>query len=93
MFGVVSTGTSSIAIDLTYDKKRMDEAIKKIAGSALKPSEIIEGPQGPERAQRAEVPRARRVFDRVRHRQQPVESAESPEGGHLRQQRLRLQPV
>ena len=47
MFGVVSTGTSSIAIDLTYDKKRMDEAIKKIAGSALKPSEIIEGPQGP----------------------------------------------
>ena len=47
MFGVVSTGTSSIAIDLTYDKKRMDEAIKKIAGSALKPSEIIQGPQGP----------------------------------------------
>jgi len=47
MFGVVSTGTSSIAIDLTYDKKRMDEAIKKIAGSALKPSELIEGPQGP----------------------------------------------
>jgi VWFA-related protein len=47
MFGVVSTGTSSIAIDLTYDRKRMDEAIKKIAGSALKPSELIEGPQGP----------------------------------------------
>ena len=47
MFGVVSTGTSSIAIDLTYDRKRMDEAIKKIAGSALKPSEIIQGPQGP----------------------------------------------
>ena len=47
MFGVVSTGTSSIAIDLTYDKKRMDEAIKKISGSALKPSELIQGPQGP----------------------------------------------
>ncbi len=47
MFGVVSTGTSSIAIDLTYDRKRMDEAIKKIAGGALKPSEIIQGPQGP----------------------------------------------
>ncbi len=47
MFGVVSTGTSSIAIDLTYDRKRMDEAIKKISGSALKPSELIEGPQGP----------------------------------------------
>ena len=25
----------------------MDEAIKKISGSALKPSELIEGPQGP----------------------------------------------
>jgi VWFA-related protein len=47
MFGIVSTGTSSIAIDLTYDRKRMDEAIKKITGSALKPSELIEGPQGP----------------------------------------------
>jgi VWFA-related protein len=47
MFGIVSTGTSSIAIDLTYDRKRMDEAIKKIYGSALKPSELIEGPQGP----------------------------------------------
>ena len=47
MFGIVSTGTSSIAIDLTYDRKRMDEAIKKISGSGLKPSELIEGPQGP----------------------------------------------
>ena len=44
MFGVVSTGTSSISIDMTYDRKRMDEAIAKISGSALKPSEIIEGP-------------------------------------------------
>jgi VWFA-related protein len=43
MFGVVSTGTSSISIDMTYDRKRMDEAIAKISGSALKPKEIIEG--------------------------------------------------
>ncbi len=43
MFGVVSTGTSSISIDMTYDRKRMDEAINKISGSALKPSEIIQG--------------------------------------------------
>jgi VWFA-related protein len=48
MFGIVSTGTSSIAIDMTYDRKRMDEAINKITGSALKPSEIIEAPQGAE---------------------------------------------
>ena len=45
MFGVVSTGTSSIAIDLTYDRRRMEEAIKRISGSGLRPSELIEGPQ------------------------------------------------
>jgi VWFA-related protein len=47
MFGVVSTGTSSIAIDLTYDRKRLDEAIKKMTGGALKPNEIIEAPNSP----------------------------------------------
>jgi VWFA-related protein len=48
MFGVVSTGTSSISIDLTYDKKRLEEATNKIAGGALRPSEIIQGGQGPD---------------------------------------------
>jgi VWFA-related protein len=48
MFGIVSTGPSSIAIDLTYDHKRLEEAIKKISGSGLKPSDIIEGPEGAE---------------------------------------------
>jgi VWFA-related protein len=50
MFGIVSTGPSSLAIDLTYDRKRLDEAISRISGSGLKPSDIIEGPdssQGP----------------------------------------------
>jgi VWFA-related protein len=41
LFGIVSSGTSSISQDLTYDRKRLDEAIAKIAGSGLKPSEII----------------------------------------------------
>jgi len=48
LFGVVSTGPSSLAIDLTYDRKRLDEAIKKISGSGLKPSEILEAPSGSE---------------------------------------------
>jgi VWFA-related protein len=48
MFGIVSTGTSSISIDLTYDTKRIDEAVKKIMGGGLKPSEIIQGPEGQE---------------------------------------------
>jgi VWFA-related protein len=41
LFGIVSSGPSSIAIDMTYDRKRIDEAIEKISGSGLKPSEII----------------------------------------------------
>jgi VWFA-related protein len=43
MFGIVSTGPSSIAVDLTYDRKRLDEAMKKISGNGLKPSDIIQG--------------------------------------------------
>jgi VWFA-related protein len=46
MFGIVSSGPSSIAIDMTYDKMRLEEAIKKIAGNELKPSDIIQGPSG-----------------------------------------------
>lgn len=46
MFGIVSTGTSSIAIDLTYDSKRIDEAIGKVMGGALKPTDIIQAPEG-----------------------------------------------
>jgi len=46
MFGIVSTGPSSIAVDMTYDRKRLDEAITKISGAGLKPSEIIETPDG-----------------------------------------------
>jgi VWFA-related protein len=42
LFGVVSTGTSSIAIDLTYDRTRMDEAANRITGGGLQPKEIIE---------------------------------------------------
>ncbi len=48
MFGIVSTGPSSIAIDMTYDRKRLDEAINKIAGNGLKPSDIIGGAEGAE---------------------------------------------
>jgi VWFA-related protein len=47
MFGIVSTGTSSLEIQLTYDRQVLDSAIEKIQGGALKPKEIIEGAQGP----------------------------------------------
>src|SRR5438128_5393310 len=46
MFGIVSSGPSAIAIDMTYDKMRLEEAIKKIAGNELSPTDIIQGPSG-----------------------------------------------
>src|SRR5437867_7915265 len=48
MWGMVSSGPSSIAIDMTYDRNRFDEAVKKIAGNGLKPGDIIQGPSGAE---------------------------------------------
>src|SRR5215470_6952281 len=48
MYGIVSSGPSSIAIDMTYDRNRLEEAIKKIAGNELKPTDIINGPSGAE---------------------------------------------
>jgi VWFA-related protein len=50
LFGIVSSGPSSIAQDMTYDKKRLDDAIKKMTGDGMKPSEIINtgsGSNGP----------------------------------------------
>jgi len=46
LFGVVSTGPSSIAIDLTYDRKQLDEAIAKISGHGMTPKEILDAPLG-----------------------------------------------
>jgi VWFA-related protein len=42
LFGVVSTGTSSIAIDLNYDRARLEEAANKINGSSLTPTDILQ---------------------------------------------------
>ena len=41
LFGIVSNLPSSVAQDMTYDRKRLDEAINKMTGDGLKPSEII----------------------------------------------------
>jgi VWFA-related protein len=47
LFGIVSSGPSSIAVDMTYDKSRIEDTIKKITGNELKPTEIINGASGP----------------------------------------------
>ena len=52
-------GPSSIAIDPTYDRRRLAEAIKKISGAGLAPKDILDVPQGqqgpPEVRHRAHV--------------------------------------
>ena len=46
LFSIVSSGPSSIAIDLTYDRALLDAAIGKIMGNGMTPTDIIQGPQG-----------------------------------------------
>ena len=46
LFGIVSTGPSAIATDITYDRKRLDEAISRIAGAGLNPDDVITAPGG-----------------------------------------------
>jgi VWFA-related protein len=51
LFGIVSTGPSSLSIQLTYDRKVLDEAIERITGDGLRPSDILtqsQGPNGPQ---------------------------------------------
>ncbi len=93
MFGIVSTGPSSLAIDLTYDRKILDEAIKKITGNGLKPSDIIQGAGRSAGAERSALPGARGVLDRPRHRHAARTHHQPPQGGRVGEQRLRLQSV
>jgi VWFA-related protein len=46
MFGIVTTGTSSISQQLTYDRQVLDSAINRVTGGGLKPEDIIKGMQG-----------------------------------------------
>jgi len=48
MFGIVSTGYSSISEPLTYDRQVLESAISRMTGGALTPKEIIQGGQGSE---------------------------------------------
>jgi VWFA-related protein len=45
MFGIVTTGTSSISQQLTYDRQVLESAINKVTGNGLKPDDIIRGMQ------------------------------------------------
>ena len=50
MFGIVSSGHSSISEQLTYDRQILESAIERVTGGGLRPKEIIQaqaGPNGP----------------------------------------------
>ena len=93
MFGIVSTGPSSLAIDLTYDRKRLDRGDRQ---------DLRRGPEAERdsrhaarrgRSVRSALSRARRVLHRLRHHEDARAGAQPAQGVHLRQQRLRLQSV
>ena len=46
LVGMVSSGPSAIAIDMTYHIKQIDEGIREISGAGLKPDELISTPWG-----------------------------------------------
>jgi VWFA-related protein len=73
MFGIISTGPSSLSIDLTYDRRRLDEAIKKISGAGLAPKDVLDVPEGsqgpPEVRHRAHVAFST-AFDMMRNLEQ-----------------------
>ena len=42
MFGIVSTGTSSISEQMTYDRQVLEAAVGRVTGSGLRPDDIIQ---------------------------------------------------
>ena len=90
---IVSTGPSSIAIDPTYDRKILDESIKKITGNGLKPQDIIQGAEGSDGP--SEVRYRAHVAFSTAHDMLVAdgEDQQPPQGGGLGQQRLRLQSL
>ena len=93
MFGIVSTGPSSLAIDLTYDRKRLDRGDRENRGERSRAERHPRCAGWREWTARSPLPCARRVLDGVRHHGEPRTGPQPPQGVHLREQRLRLQPV
>ena len=93
MFGIVSTGPSSLAIDLTYDRKRLTEAIDKISGAGLKPQEILDAPLGAEGPSEVRY-RAHVAFSTAYDIMKTLEQVHNRRKAFvLREQRLRLQSL
>ena len=41
LFGIVTTGTSSISQQLTYDRQVLEASIKKISGNGMRPDDVV----------------------------------------------------
>ena len=67
MFGIVTTGTSSISQQLTYDRQILESAISRITGNALKPSEILNQRRRGDRRDRSKCVTARTWRSRRRN--------------------------
>ena len=67
LFGVVSTGPSSIAIDVTDDRSLLDGAAARISGAGFDPNELIENFPPNEQGVPELVVRARMAFNTMRN--------------------------
>ncbi len=85
MFSIVSTGPSSLAIDPTYDRKILDESIKKITGNGSEAGGHHPGRRILTGAIGSPLPHAGRVLDRSRHAEAAGEDHQPPQGGRVGQ--------
>lgn len=67
LFGVVSTGQSSIAIDVTTDRSLLGEATTRITAGGLDPNELIESFRPDQRGVPELKVRARMAFNTMRN--------------------------
>ena len=67
LFGVVSTGQSSIAIDVTADRSLLDEAAARIFGGGFSPNELIENFEPDRQGVPELMVRARMAFNTMRN--------------------------
>ena len=90
LFGIISTGPSSISIDMTYDRSLLRVAEGRIMGSGFKPSDIFGGLSMRQSLNSQELRyRAHVAFKTVYEVVKNLEQVENPtQGVHLPERRL-----
>lgn len=94
LFGIVSTGSSAIAIDVTDDRGLLEAAAARITGDGFNANELVENFPPDEQGVQELMLRARLAFNTMRNIVRSLEQVrQSAEGRRLRERRLRLQSV